>query len=179
MRRSFTAEEEDYLRKTYGVLPTKDIAETLGRTIGSISGRASALGLKVKKAEIKDGLKQCSNCGKFLPIDEFKYMNRGRFSESDNCHECRKDLNYQKIVNKKLEQYRKENGILSDEELFDREERKNEQSFTCSICGEELSGKFFVFKNKKDNELDSRCRKCRTKINKELKMKNILKGKCW
>lgn len=181
-RKPYTNEEDNYIRKTYGILPTKEIAENLGRTIGSVSGRASKIGIKVddRVEKFENGTKKrCPCCKKILPIDDFKYLSKGKMSEGSKCNECRRDIKYQKWIDKKLEGLKKKNGFLTDEELQEREIKKNEQTFICSMCGKEMLGVNFTFKNKKTNEVDCRCIKCRSKRNVDNKLKSIVNGGCW
>lgn len=179
-RRYFTTEEDEYLKSVFSKLPTKVIAENLGRTRGSIAGRASALGLKKEdNKDIENGVKKCPHCSKVLPIEDFKYKNKGRISEGKLCNECRKKDKYQKAVKRKLEQLKEKAGILSTKEMEEREEKKNKQTFICSICGKELPGVEFGFRNKRSLDIDFRCRKCRSERTTKNKMKNINDGKCW
>ena len=165
----------------YNILPTKVIAENLNRSRGSISGRASTLGLRKRDMVItEDGKRKiCSKCSKELPISEFMYKNKGKMSEGKCCNECRRKDIYHKSIQKKIDEMKEKAGYLSTSEMKKREEEKNSKRFICSICGKELPGYNFTFKNKKSNDIDTRCRKCRSKINTENKYKKIIEGKCW
>jgi len=53
VRKPFTEREIEYLRRSYGVQPSKDIAETLGRLQGTVINKANSLGL-TKRKKISD-----------------------------------------------------------------------------------------------------------------------------
>jgi DNA-binding CsgD family transcriptional regulator len=65
---SWTKDETKFLKESFGKYPIAEIAEELGRSVGSVSGKAS--GLRLKKSR--------SNKYKSWTEDEIKYL-------SDNC----------------------------------------------------------------------------------------------
>lgn len=113
---SWTKSETKFLKESFGKYPIAEIAEELGRSVGSVSGKASGLCLRSKRR---------SNKYKSWTEDEIKYL-------SDNC-----DIKSPKALAVHLK--RSKNSVLSKL----RELKKQTQvSSTTDIVKETLNTSF-------------------------------------
>lgn len=156
-----TEELLDYLEwAVNNEIPLEEMCRWTGESSKRIGANITSLRTKGRlKPKYIDGKYYCVHCGKYLEVEGF-YSGKikTRFNPlglRDRCIKCST-----KPTDK---EHSKEH---TKEELFGK-------TRVCTVCCVEKEIEEFHWKNKKEELLDSRCRQCASKKNKESKIKML------
>lgn len=164
MGKEWTEEETTFLKFSY---PNKDftvkeICVALDRGKGSISRRASKLGLYRPQPEILPyGFKKCSKCDVIAPLNEFYKSSRSKDGRDSWCKYCK---------SKKTDK-----GALSEKQTRCNSNTKgalSEKSKTCNICHQVRLLNDFPKNKKSKDGYENQCKICRSHLNR----KRYIKG---
>lgn len=90
----WTPEQLDTLTRCYPLVPTKDLAEMLGKTEKQALIAANALKVKLTTAQTiiqldKIEAKKCSTCGEFKLLEDFSANRSTKTNLDSQCKKCR------------------------------------------------------------------------------------------
>lgn len=156
----WSQEEIDFIKRSYSISSTDEIAEAIGRTTKSVRSMARRLGIKKQKEEFEPGMKRCSICKKVMPYDQFYKNKRNLDGRTSSCKICRSE---QQTENRKIIKMQQDTEHII---------------YTCSSCHKEKEGWHFKW-DYRSNKRATTCKTCCVEKDKISKVKRIKEGRDW
>ncbi len=86
---SLSLKQKQYLIQNYPLMDNKILAEELNISIGNLTRKASAWGVKkISPYDVVDGKKLCSTCKKMISIEKFYVDKQNRSGYRYECMDC-------------------------------------------------------------------------------------------